>query len=150
LETARNTHVPFLDRSAIEKLFDVRKRQAVRLMHRIGGYYIGKAFVVAQPTVVAWLEKSSGSPEALWAEAARERIEVSVEEARATRDRHRKFIVSPDARDRKLEGLPPTVHLRPGELKIEFFGAEDLFRQLYELGQAIGNDYTRFRALADG
>jgi hypothetical protein len=150
LETASNTEVPFLDRSAVEQLFDVRKRQAIRLMHKIGGYYVGKAFVVAQPAVVTWLKEVAANPKTYWAEAARERLEVSIEEARAIRDRHRRFVVAPDARERRLEGLPTTVHLKPGELKIEFFGAEDLFRQLYELGQAIGNDYERFRALAEG
>ena len=150
LDTAQNTQAPFLDRSAVEKLFDVRKRQAIRLMHKIGGYYVGKAFVVGQPAVVEWLKKISASPDAYWAEAARERLEVSIEEARALRDRHRKFIVSRDARERRLEGLPQTIHLKPGELRIEFFGAEDLSRQLYELSQAMGNDYERFRALAEG
>ena len=48
LDTARNSEVPFLDRCAVEKLFDVRKRQAIRLMHKIGGYHVGKAFVLAQ------------------------------------------------------------------------------------------------------
>ena len=119
-------------------------------MHKIGGYRVGKAFVVGQPGVVGWLKKVSAGSDAYWAEAARERLEVSIEEARAVPDRHRKFIVSPDARERKLEGLPGTVHLKPGELRIEFFGAEDLFRQLYELGQAMGNDYDRFRVLAEG
>jgi hypothetical protein len=150
LDTARNSEVPFLDRNAVEKLFDVRKRQAIRLMHKIGGYYVGKAFVVGRPAVVTWLKEVGANPRTYWAEAARERLEVSIEQTRAIRDRHRRFIVSPDAHDRRLEGLPATVHLKPGELKIEFFGAEDLFRQLYELGQAIGNDYERFRALAEG
>lgn len=150
METVSNSEVPFLDRGAVERLFDVRKRQAIRLMHRIGGYYVGKAFVVGQPAVVTWLQRVAANPQTYWAEAARERLEISIEEARGLRDRHRKFIVSPDVRDRRLQGLPATVHLKPGELKIEFFGAEDLFRQLYELGQAIGNDYSRFRALAEG
>jgi hypothetical protein len=150
LDTAQNTQVPFLDRGAVEKLFDVRKRQAIRLMHRIRGYHVGKAFVVGQQAVVGWLKDVSASPDAYWAEVARERLEISIEEARALRDRHRKFIVSPDARERRLEGLPATIQLKPSELRIEFFGAEDLFRQLYELGQAMGNDYERFRALAEG
>jgi hypothetical protein len=150
LDTARNSQIPFLDRGAVERLFEVRKRQAIRLMHRIGGYHVGKAFVVGQPAAVEWLKKVSASPDAYWAEAARERLEISIEEARALRGRQRKFMVGLDARERRLEGLPATIQLKPGELKIEFAGAEDLFRQLYELGQAIGNDYERFRALAEG
>ena len=150
LETAQNTQVPFLDRTAVERLFDVRKRQAIRLMHKMGGYYVGKAFVVGKQAVVEWLQKVSATPDAYWSEATRERLEILVEEALTLRDRHRKFRVSPDARECRLEGLPATIHLTQGELKIEFAGAEDLFRQLYELGQAMGNDYERFRAIAEG
>jgi hypothetical protein len=150
LDIARMGQAPFLDRGAVEELFDVRKRQAIRIMHFIGGYHVGKAFVVGRPAVIAWLEEAIRTGHPSWAEAARERLELSIAEARALRDRHRKFIVSPDARQRRLEGLPQTIRLKPGELRIEFFGAEDLFRQLYELGQAMGNDYERFRRLAEG
>jgi hypothetical protein len=31
-----------------------------------------------------------------------------------------------DVRDRVMQDLPAGIHLRPGELRIEFFGAEDL------------------------
>ena len=40
----------------------------------------------------------------------------------------------------KLADLPAGVHLRPGELRIEFNGAEELLQRLYELSQAILND----------
>ena len=40
------------------------------------------------------------------------------------------------------------MSIRPGELRIEFSGADDLFRQLFELAQAMKNDYERFKALA--
>ena len=53
-------------------------------------------------------------------------------------------------RDRVLADLPASIHLRPGELHIEFFGAEDLLRHLYELSQALVNDFGRFqRAVED-
>ena len=149
LATAKASQVPFLDRAAVQILFDVRKRQAVRLMHLIGGYHIGKAFVVGRPELVAWLQKVAATPKARSSEAARERVEVSIEEARSLVDRNRKFIVSADARSRKLAGLPATVHLRPGELRIEFFGLEDLSRQLFELGMAMANDYARLARLVE-
>jgi hypothetical protein len=48
-------------------------------------------------------------------------------------------------RDRVLADLPAGIHLRPGELRIKFFGAEDLLRHLYELSQAMVNDFGRFQ-----
>jgi hypothetical protein len=50
-------------------------------------------------------------------------------------------------RNNKLSDLPPGVQLRAGELRIEFHGTEDLLRQLFELSQAIVNDYERFEEL---
>jgi hypothetical protein len=43
-----------------------------------------------------------------------------------------------------MKNLPAGVDLKPGELRIEF-GTEDLLRHLYELSQAILNDYRRFQ-----
>jgi len=48
-----------------------------------------------------------------------------------------------------LEGLPSTVRLQPGKMEIKFFGAEDLFRQLFEIAQVIQNDYKRFSELVE-
>jgi hypothetical protein len=150
LTTAKKSEVPFLDRVAVQNLFGVRKRQAIRLMHAIGGYHVGRGFVVGRPELIAWLQEARNSPEARSQEAARERLEIAIEEARSIVGRDRKFIVSPDAVSKKLPGLPPTIQLKTGELKIEFFGTEDLLRQLFELSQAIGNDYARFQSLVEG
>lgn len=46
--------------------------------------------------------------------------------------------------------MPTTVSLKPGKMKIEFFGAEDLFRQLFEIAQVIRNNYEKFRKVGDG
>jgi hypothetical protein len=54
-----------------------------------------------------------------------------------------------DVRDRVMQDLPAGIHLRPGELRIEFFGAEDLLRHLYELSQAMVNDFGRFQAAVE-
>jgi hypothetical protein len=102
-------------------------------MHAIGGYHVGKGFVVGRPELIAWLQEARNSPEARWQEAGRERLEIAIEEARGVAGRNRRFIVSPDAVGKKLPGLPPTIQLKTGELKIEFFGTEDLLRQLFEL-----------------
>ena len=34
--------VPVVDRAIIERLFGLRRRQAIELLHRLGGYQTGK------------------------------------------------------------------------------------------------------------
>ena len=48
-----------------------------------------------------------------------------------------------------MKDLPAGIHLQPGELRIEFFGAEDLLRHLFELSQAMVNDFGRFQAAVE-
>ena len=61
-----------------------------------------------------------------------------------------KIDVAADARDRRIKDLPACIHLQPGELRIEFFGAEDLLRHLFELSQAMVNDFGKFKAAVEG
>ena len=46
--------------------------------------------------------------------------------------------------------VEPHIALKPGELRIEFFGAEDLAAKLLELSKAMANDWPAFaRAVED-
>jgi len=38
--------VPVVDRAIIERLFGLRRRQAIELLHRFGGYQAGRTFLV--------------------------------------------------------------------------------------------------------
>jgi hypothetical protein len=58
--------------------------------------------------------------------------------------------VQPNVRDNRLADLPSGIHLKPGELRLEFTGTGDLLRQLFELSQAILNDYRRFEEIIEG
>ena len=58
--------------------------------------------------------------------------------------------VPADVAGRVVADLPAGISLQPGELRIEFFGTEDLLRHLFELSQAILNDYERFDVLVEG
>jgi hypothetical protein len=49
-----------------------------------------------------------------------------------------------DARDIRVEDLVGRMELKPGELRIEFYGAEDLAAKLFELSQAMANDWQAF------
>ncbi len=151
LALVRGSPSAFFDRESLETLFKLRRRQAIDLLHRIGGYQAGKALIVERGRLEAWLHAAALGPEFRLERKRHARVAESIENARRLREaRKQRFRIGPDAREKRLEGLPATIHLKPGELRIEFFGAEDLFRQLYELGQVIANDYTRFRVIAEG
>ena len=59
------------------------------------------------------------------------------------------IVVPAEVVDQKISDLPAGVHLQPGELRIEFNGTEDLLRRLYELSQAILNDYGKLREICE-
>ena len=141
--------LPFLTRAAIERLFALKRRQAIRLMHSLEGYQVGKAFVVDRAKLVRWL-RSARLGEQVWNEQVRRsRVEESIEQVQWEREsRKTRALIPRETLHLKLDAIPPTVTLRPGELSIEFYGADD-FRQLFELAQVINNDYERFRALVD-
>ena len=140
---------PFLTRAAVEKLFALRRRQAIELMHSVEGYRIGKTLVVGRARLAAWLRRASLGEQVWWEQVRHTRVEEALEEVRQEREaRKQRAVVPSSTLELKLEGMPPTVTLRPGELRIEFSGADDLFRQLFELAQAMKNDYVRFKALA--
>jgi hypothetical protein len=46
----------------------------------------------------------------------------------------------------RFVGSGAGIHLQPGELRIEFFGAEDLLRHLFELSQVMVNGFARFQS----
>jgi len=55
-----------------------------------------------------------------------------------------------DVEDWRLRDLPGDIKLKPGELRIEFFGAGDLAAKLLELSKAMSNDWPAFaRAVED-
>jgi hypothetical protein len=145
IETLQASSVPFLDRAAIEALFELQRRQAINLMHRLGGYQIGKAFVVDRARVEAWLQ-NLGAPASLsWERKRRKRVGEAI--ARAQSDlaaRQVPIRVPRETAFQTIAGLSSEISLRPGELRIEFRDAEDLLSKLFELAKAIGNDFEGF------
>jgi hypothetical protein len=112
----------------------------------LGGYRTGQSFLADRLRVITHLEEITGGPEFQGETHRRQRLDEQLKEARKIARARKIHIPSlPDVRDRALNDLPAAIHLQPGELRIEFFGAEDLLRHLFELSQAILNDYQRFQ-----
>ena len=141
---------PVIDRSVVEDLFGVGRRRAIFLLHEFGGFQSGQTFFVDRLALIRQLE---GIRDGEAFRAERDRRNRLAEDLERTRQlapgRKVKIAAAEDVRDRRLADLPTGIHLKPGELRIEFFGTEDLLRHLFELSQAILNDYKRFQEIVE-
>jgi hypothetical protein len=138
-----------VDRACFEKLFGVRRRRAIQLMHRFGGYQAGRTFLIEREKLLAGL--NSFDQAVTDREVSRRtKVVAELERTKALFPARRvQIVVPPVVMDNRMADLPPTVHLRPGELRIEFHGTEDLLRQLVELSQSITNDFERFQKVCE-
>jgi hypothetical protein len=134
-----------LDRSVFEAVFAVGRRQAIYLMGQFGARKAGQTFICNRSKVISKLERMHD--DYLAEEERKARVFAELEVARRLAPARRiRIETAQDVCQRRLGDLPAGIHLKPGELRIEFLGTEDLLRHLYELSQAITNDYAQFAA----
>jgi hypothetical protein len=139
--------VPVVDRGVIERLFGLRRRRAIELMHHLGGYQAGKTFLVDRRVLIGHLQHLAAGEDFEREHRRRERLDHAIDEVRRHQVAARVQIpVPPEVYCRKLADLSTGVALEPGHLHVEFSGAEDLLGKLFELAQAAANDYDRFCA----
>ena len=142
--------VPVVDRAIIERLFGLRRRQAIELLHRFGGYQAGRTFLLDRRLLIEHLRRLADGEEFQQESQRKERLDHAVDQLRRHQAAARvKIPVQPDVFNRKLTDLPPGVVLEAGHLHIAFSGTEDLLGKLFELSQAASNDFDRFRAAAE-
>ena len=142
--------VPVVDRAIIERLFGLRRRQAIELLHRFGGYQAGRTFLVDRRILMEHLRRLAEGEDFQMESRRKERLDHAVDQLRRHHEAARVRIpVPPDVQSLNVAGLSAGVALEPGHLEIEFSGAEDLLAKLYELSQAASNDFDRFRAAAE-
>jgi hypothetical protein len=150
LEERRAFIAPVIDRATLERVLHIERRTAIRLMHLFEGYQAGKTFLIDRLQLIEQLEQlARGEGFAIECDR-RARLADELEKTRRLAPGRKIRIDTPaDVRDRVLADLPAGIHLKPGELRIEFFGAEDLLRHLFELSQAMVNDFERFQAAVE-
>jgi len=141
--------VPVVDRVLFERLFHIRRRRAIDLMHAFGGYQTAQALLIDRAELVRQLEALEAGTEFALECGRRQRLLDSLEKTR----RHRvaalvTLPVAPDTSLKTMRDLPPGVRLQPGSLTVEFGEAEDLLARLFELAQAAANDFEGFRGMA--
>ena len=133
--------VPVFDRAVIEEVFGVRRRRAIELMHRFGGFQAGKTFLVDRASLLRQLEMIEQGGDFAHERKRRRLLSENLDQAKAL-VRARAVRIAPSRGE--AADLPATVQLRPGEMRIEFTGVEDLLRQLLAVAIAVQNDPNRF------
>ena len=142
--------VPVVDRSIIERVFGLRRRQAIELLHRFGGYQAGRTFLVDRRLLIEHLRRLAEGEEFQRESQRQQRLDKTIDQLRRQQTAARVRIpVQPDVFSRKLASLSPGVALEAGHLHIAFTGTEDLLGKLFELAQAASNDFDRFRAASE-
>jgi len=141
--------VPFLDRSAVESLFGLRRRQALKMVHALGGYRVGNVLLAPRESVLHFLDATRRGKLYRAECVRRERILETIEEAKREIDARRVKLKVPTgaAAKRTVAELPEGIRLSPTELRVLFAGAQDLLQKLYELSKAIAADFARFETL---
>jgi hypothetical protein len=150
LDELRQFPAPVVDRAILEKVLRIERRTAIRLMNRFGGFQSGKTFLIDRLHLIEQLEEIDHGDDVSIERERRARLADELERTRRLAPGRKVKIEAPAAvRDRRMKDLPAGIHLQPGELRIEFFGAEDLLRHLFELSQAMVNDLERFQAAVE-
>lgn len=145
LTELRALQAEYLDRLAVERIFGVRERRARQLMAGLPCLQVGNAVAVSRAALLQRLENISAGDRFQWEVGRRARVVESLETLRRHAAARRvQFPAPADARDRLFANLSPEIAVRPGELRIHFATAEDLAAKLFELSQAMANDWSTF------
>lgn len=148
-EILKGLDTPVVDRQCFEHLFKIRRRRAIQLMHQFGGYQAGRTFLIERSKLIRCLRQLTGDYE--WELARRTKLVSELERTKKLLPgRKVRLMVSPETSSYHMADLPAGVQLSAGELRVEFHGTEDLLRQLFELSQAIMNDYKKFEGICEG
>lgn len=145
LEELRGLEISHLDRLAVEKLFRVRERRARQIMAGLPALQVGNAVAVERQALIERLRNTAAGDRFQWEITRRARLVEDLDRLRRLAPaRHVRVPAAADVRDRSVRELGGGIELRPGELRIEFYGAEDLAAKLFELSQAMMNDWNAF------
>lgn len=149
LEVLRQSPAPLVDRRDLEELLEVSGRHAIRILHRLGAVEAGKNLFIAREDLIARLESILAGDDVRFERRRLQKLDRTLAELdRNLRARQVPVTARPDAQDMLFPSLPATVRLRPGRLEIDFETPEELLARLYELSQALVNDYGRFESMA--
>jgi len=137
---------PFLDRPAIENLFRLRRRQAIRLMGSCGGYQVGKTYLVDRACLLRFLDELTRTGLVNEARARKRRICEVLDESANFVAAQRTRIPVDSVLQANPTGLPPGVErIGPGRIQISYAGATELLARIADLAAAAAHDFPEFQ-----
>src|SRR5581483_891174 len=84
-EELAGMEVPVIDRGVFERIFGVRRRRALQLMHYFGGLQTGQAFLIDRISLLRQLEPLEASTEFALERSRRQRLTEDLEKLRRSR-----------------------------------------------------------------
>lgn len=144
LQQLREVSAPVVDRAGLEKLLRVSRRDAIRLLHRFGGYQAGRTFLIGREDLIRALKGIQAGETFAYESRRRQRLVDDFEDVR--RDlRARQVKLPVTATPASGASLPSGMRItRPGVLEVEFTTGEDLLARLYKLVRIAGDDLESF------
>lgn len=145
---------PILDRRTIERLFNVSRRDAFRLLHKFGAKSAGDSLAIQRDELLIQLDAiRGGDTYQAWVRRTGELGEQLSAAREAAPARH---ILIPVAKHPlAVDSLPPGIHIHPleagrsGRLEIEFATNEELWLKLAELARTRARDRQAFDGILD-
>jgi len=141
---------PFLDRPGMERLFQVSRRQAIRLMGYCGGYQVGKTFLADRKEVVAFLQRIIKSGGTNLAVGRKRRVLEALDEVERSRVAQKTKIPADVFVRAQIKLSTAIERVAPGKLQITYQGAEDLLTRIVELTTSASSDFPNFRKMVEG
>jgi len=141
-ERLRALDAPVVDRAVVERIFGVRRRRAIELMGRFGGYRSGNTILLDRLGLIGQLEAMSAGAEMACELRRKERLAAKLDDLRRHRAAMAVRIPDPPVAG---GGMPGGVAVEAGRLTVEFGSVEELLSRLYGLAQVAAQDYDKFR-----
>jgi len=142
---------PVIDRAMLEQLFGLRRRRAIELLHRFGGFQAGRTFLIDRLRLIEELKAIEEGAEFAVESRRRQKLRDHLNEVhRRLRAKRVVIEVGRDALSSQVRSLGDGVVLKAGDLHIEFSGTEDLLTKLFRLSRAAADDFEAFQLLAEG
>lgn len=139
--------VTHLDRRAVEKLFGLGERRARELMSGLPCLQVGNAAAVERPALIQKLERAAETQVFGREKVRRERVEGELAELRRQARARRVELPARAVREGSAMSLSSAIRLAPGELIVRFDSPKDLAAKLFELSQAMIQDWEAFERL---
>jgi hypothetical protein len=133
--------IPVLDRSVVERLFRVRKRRAIEVMHQFGGYSSGNSILLNRQDLIKSLRELAVSPDVAHERVRKTKLARQLVELQRNRAGAQIKIGVRHPAETWPAALPAGVHVRPGQIVVEYGNPQALFKTLYDFGQTAANHY---------